>query len=90
MLLTYRARCEPVTELIDPKGSKGSAYDRQLAEVTAAKPSLELGGQEAVCRDRVDSTPMHSAQLCIDAVGEMAIHEQRSGQPSVAALSRYT
>lgn len=37
-------------------GSSGSAHDRQLAEVTAAKPSLELGGQEAVCRDRVDST----------------------------------
>jgi hypothetical protein len=38
------------------KGSSGSAHDRRLVGVTAAKLSLELGGQETVCRDRVDST----------------------------------
>ena len=56
----------------------GSAHDRRLAEVTAAKPSLKLGGQEAVRRDRLDPLPsIGSLQSCpMPKPGSLAIRIQ--------------
>jgi hypothetical protein len=67
-----------------------STRPRTTVTVLPPRPCFSRLTAASARRDGPDSTPMHSTQLCVVAVGGVAIDEQRRGQASAPAVSSFT